>query len=249
MIDDADGLDIRTLAATFHAGTWLREHRHAWGQLIFAATGVMQVITGDATWLVPTTRAIWLPAGIQHGIKMQGDVALRTIYISAHRAASLPVTPVALEVVPLLRELILHILKIGMLAPTQPAHERLAGLLVDLLLGARSEDMMLPLPRTARALKLAQMLLNAPGENQELPQLAKDVGASLRTLQRLFPQETGLTIEGWRQKARLIHSVTLLCAGDSVARTALECGYLSLASFSAAFKKQFGISPSRYRLR
>ncbi len=209
----------------------------------------MQVITGDATWLVPTTRAIWLPAGIQHGIKMQGDVALRTIYISAHRAASLPVTPVALEVVPLLRELILHILKIGMLAPTQPAHERLAGLLVDLLLEARSEDMMLPLPRTARALKLAQMLLNAPGENQELPQLAKDVGASLRTLQRLFPQETGLTIEGWRQKARLIHSVTLLCAGDSVARTALECGYLSLASFSAAFKKQFGISPSRYRLR
>jgi AraC-like DNA-binding protein len=206
-------------------------------------------MTETAAWFIPTTRAIWLPAGVRHSIRMQGEVALRTLYIDAGRAAPLSMEPAVLEVAPLLRELILHILCIGMLSALQPEHDRLGGLLIDLLLQARNEDFMLPLPRNARAARLAELLLHTPADNRELSALASHVGASLRTLQRLFPQETGMTIESWRQKARLIHSASLLSTGASVARTALDCGYLSLASFSTAFRKQFGESPGRYRLR
>jgi hypothetical protein len=52
-----DGFDIRTFAAGLHAGTVLPAHRHGWGQLVFAASGVMQVVTEDAAWTVPPTRA------------------------------------------------------------------------------------------------------------------------------------------------------------------------------------------------
>ncbi|WP_109126400.1 helix-turn-helix transcriptional regulator [Dyella sp. C11] len=249
MNDNRDGFDVRTLAATFHAGTVLPVHAHPWGQLIFASSGVMQVMTDQASWLVPCTRAIWMPAGIGHGIRVQGELALRTLYLDGKRAAPLPDAPRVIEVTPLLRELILHILTIGMLDSRQPSHERLAGLLLDLLMAAHPEDLMLPLPADPRARRLADRWLRAPDDGRDLAQLAAEAGASLRTLQRLFPDQTGLTLEAWRQKARLIHAVTLLSTGASVAAAALDCGYLSPAAFSAAFSRQFGVSPGRYGAR
>ena len=118
-----------------------------------------------------------------------------------------------------------------------------------LMLAARHEDLMLPLPRDARALRLAERWSQMPGETRDLADMAVDVGASLRTLQRLFPSETGLTLEAWRQKARLIHAVGRLAAGASVTNTALDCGYQRPAAFSSAFLRQFGVSPGRYRVQ
>ena len=74
-------------------------------------------------------------------------------------------------------------------------------------------------------------------------------GASLRTLQRIFPRETGLTIETWRQKARLLHAIGGLSSGATVTETAFDCGYQSVAAFIAAFSRQFGVTPGRYLAR
>lgn len=244
-----DGFDVRTFAAGLHPGTALPAHRHAWGQLVFAASGVMQVTTDAAAWTIPPTRAIWIPAGVRHGIAARGEVAMRTLYIDRPRADPLPGQPRVITVAPLLRELILHILAVGMLAPDRPEHDRLAGLLVDLVVQARDEDLALPLPRDPRALRLAQLWRDAPADTRDLSEIAQAVGASLRTLQRLFPRETGLTLEGWRQKARMVHAVVRLTAGASVTEAALDCGYQSPGAFSEAFARQFGVSPGRFTPR
>ncbi|WP_395443125.1 AraC family transcriptional regulator [Caulobacter sp. UC70_42] len=245
----SDGFDVRTYAAGLHAGTLLPAHRHGWGQLVFAASGVMRVVTDDATWTIPPTRAIWVPAGVRHAIAARGEVAMRTLYIDRPRADPLPVEPCVIAVAPLLRELILHVLTVGMLNPDKPHHDRLAGLLIDLILQARPEDLALPLPRDPRALRLAETWRDHPADARGLSQIARESGASLRTLQRLFPRETGLTLEAWRQKARLVHAVERLCAGAGVTETALDCGYQSPAAFSEAFSRQFGVSPSRFAPR
>jgi AraC-like DNA-binding protein len=244
-----DGFEVRTLAAGYPAGTVLPAHHHGWGQLVFAASGVMRVTTDDAAWLIPPTRAIWLPAGVRHAIAMLGEVAMRTLYIDMPRAAPLPSSPYVLEVAPLLRELIFHILRIGLLTQLRLEHDRLAGLLVDLLVAAEHENLMLPLPRDARALRLAEHWQQHPDDSRDLTILAKSCGASLRTLQRLFVQETGLTLEAWRQQARMIYAVTRLAAGASVTSTALDCGYKSMSAFGNAFSRQFGLSPARYITR
>ena len=51
----SDGFDVRTYAAGLHAGTVLPAHRHGWGQLVFAASGVMRVVTDNAQVIVGTT--------------------------------------------------------------------------------------------------------------------------------------------------------------------------------------------------
>lgn len=242
-----DGFWVRSLAETYRTGGRIPRHDHPWGQLAYATTGVMHVLTPGAAWVAPPTRAIWLPPHLPHEIVMQGETALRTLYIDPLIAQPLSGAETVLEVAPLLRELILHILKIGMLGPGKPEHERLTGLLIDLLLEARPQDLSLPLPRDRRALALAEWIQAAPGDRADLASLARRAGAGLRTLQRLFPEETGLSLEVWRQKARLIHAVALLSGGQSVTATALDCGYDSLSAFITAFRRQFGVTPGRYR--
>ena len=85
-----------------------------------------------------------------------------------------------------------------------------------------------------------------PDDDRGLAALAKQAGASLRTLQRVFTRETGLTLEAWRQKARLIHSVARLTAGASVTDAALGSGYRSVGAFIGAFSRQFEVTPGRY---
>jgi AraC-like DNA-binding protein/quercetin dioxygenase-like cupin family protein len=244
---DPDGYPVRGLATTYRTGHRLDVHTHSWAQLVYAVSGVMQVETPHAAWLVPPTRAIWLPPNMPHAIEMRGVVAMRTLYLT-------PVDPDgrlaqcrALEVAPLLRELILHIVKLGMLQEGDPEHERLGGLLVDLLKRDRTPPLDLPLPKDARARGLAERILASPGDEGTLADLARGSGASLRTLQRLFLAETGLPLEPWRCRARMQQGVVALSAGASVTAAALECGYQSPSAFIAAFKRAFGVTPGRYR--
>lgn len=241
-----DGFDVRTLAVTWRDGRHTHRHRHTWAQLLFARSGVMHVSAQEGVWIVPPTRAIWVPAGVEHAIDVKGEVALRTLYVSAARSGALVRPLQALEVAPLLAELIQHIVGVGLLDPRQPAHDRLAGVLMDLIGEARGVDLLLPMPRDGRAVRLAEQLRTEPGERSGLEILAARAGASLRTLQRLFADETGLTIEAWRQKARLVHSAAALAGGAPVTTAALDCGYDSVSAFIAAFRRQFGVTPGRF---
>jgi AraC-like DNA-binding protein len=234
-------------SADYPDGHRLERHDHEWGQLTFCNGGMMRVTSDRAVWLSPPTRAIWLPAGAPHEIVMKGEVAARFLYLAPELARPLPREPRLMEVAPLLRELILHLLTVGTLHPETPAEARLAGLVVDLMLAARPIDLALPLPRDRRARALAERLLASSADPAPLAELARHAGASLRTLQRLFPAETGLTLEAWRQKARLIAGAAALSVGAAVTAAALDCGYESPSAFITAFKRQFGVTPGRFR--
>ena len=72
---------------------------------------------------------------------------------------------------------------------------------------------------------------------------AEQLGTSEKTLMRLFQRETGLSFRGWRQRMRLLSSLSLLEEGASVTNAALACGYDSTSAFIAAFKSLFGFTP------
>jgi len=239
--------DVRTLASTYPDGFALHSHHHQWAQLVYARSGVMHVATPGQVFFVPPTRAIWIPPEVEHRIDMKGEVAMRTVYLSGRRAARLPRSVGAIEVSPLLGELIAHVLSYGMLDPTIAEQDRLAGVLMDLIAAAPGVDLALPLPRDVRARRLAERFREMPAQRTRLKELAAETGASLRTLQRLFSEETGVPIETWRQKARLVHSAAALSSGASVTEAALGSGYESPSAFIAAFRRQFGATPGKFR--
>ena len=102
---------IRCLAATYYGGFHIRPHRHRSGQLIYAGSGVMRVRAGGMLWIVPPARAVWVPAGTEHEIHGLGDFAMRTLYFPTEIVTQLPGECCALDVTPLLRELVLELVE------------------------------------------------------------------------------------------------------------------------------------------
>jgi len=244
---DPDRFPVRGLAVTYRDGHRLDRHTHPWAQLVYAASGTMRVATPDAAWLAPPTRAIWVPGGTPHEIEMRGAVAMRTLYLAPAVEDPRLRTCRALEVAPLLRELILHIVRLGMLDADDPAHGRLEELLVDLLAAAETAPLVLPLPADPRARAFAERLMAEPGATAPLAELARGAGASLRTLQRMFLAQTGLSLEAWRGRVRMQQAVVSLSAGAPVTQVALDAGYGGSSAFIAAFRRAFGVTPGRYR--
>jgi AraC-like DNA-binding protein len=238
-------LVVRSLAATYYDGFHIEPHRHGWGQLIYAVSGVMSVRAGGLLWIVPPARAVWVPAGAEHEIRALGDFAMRTVYFDPATVGHLPRECCALDVPPLLRELVLAIVSIQLVDEADAPAMRLASVAIDRIAAARALPLYLPLPGDPRAVRVADRLRGDPACTLELGQLAREAGASVRTLQRLFLADTGLRFSEWRQRLRLLHGASLLGGGSSVTQAGLEAGYSGTSAFTAAFRKHFGFTPSQ----
>ncbi|MBL8114640.1 MAG: helix-turn-helix domain-containing protein, partial [Acidobacteria bacterium] len=58
--------------------------------------------------------------------------------------------------------------------------------------------------------------------------------------------ETGLTLEAWRLRARLLRAVEHLAGGRAVTAVAIDVGYESPSAFIAAFRRELGETPGRF---
>ena len=238
---------VRTLPLTLLHDHTLPTHTHDWDQLTYATAGALRVSTADASWIVPPHRAVWVPAGIAHAEQMFAPVSVRTLYLAPGIARALPRECGTLNVSSLLRELILHVSRLGALDRRTPSQARIIGLLLDQLTDVSEVPLQLPLPRDARALRFASLLQAAPASGATVAALARKAGASRRTIERLFVRETRMTVAEWRRRLRLLHAVRLLAAGEPVTAVALEIGYSSVSAFIAVFKKAFGSTPGHLR--
>src|SRR6202040_2542789 len=84
------------------------------------------------------------------------------------------------------------------------------------------------------------------GNRRPLAQLCKVGGASKRTVERLFQEDTGMTLEKWRQQLRLMQAMRLLAEGAKVTHAALEAGYSTPSAFISMFRKTLGTTPTLY---
>ena len=240
-------LKARSVATTYSSGFVIEPHTHPWRQLLYACTGAMTVNAGRSTWMIPPGKAVLIPAGCAHSIRMWGSVAMRSLYFPADLEANALAAADCrvLSVTPLLRELILRVIELAALDARVPSHQRLLDLLLDEMDVPAVTPWMLPLPADPRAVAVAELVMTRPSSDDSLEDLARRFAVGRRTLERLFREETGLSFGLWRQKVRLLDSIRLLAEGKSVTDAALDTGYSSVSAYIAAFKSTFGCTPSR----
>ena len=237
---------VRTATVSEYAdGDVIKTHSHPWHQLVYASQGVMTVRTPEGAWVVPIHRGVWVPAGTRHSIQMSGPVSMRTLYLVPRLGRTLPDQPRVIGITPLLRELILRMVELDSLNVRNPAHAHLIAVLLDHLQVMKSDAIHLPLPRDARAKRIAAALQEQPADLRSLSELSKLAGASKRTIERVFRRETGMGFGKWRQQLRLGHAMRLLAAGDAVTSVALDAGYDSVSAFISAFRLTFGKTPGQ----
>src|ERR1700730_802369 len=85
-----DRFEIRSFAVDHSHAHIIDSHSHDWHQLIYASRGVMTVNTPTGSWVVPSRRAVWVPAGIEHEIEMSAWVSMRTLYLRTGLSDLLP---------------------------------------------------------------------------------------------------------------------------------------------------------------
>ena len=249
---------VRLRARALPADTHFEPHAHAWAQLAYCASGIVQVSaaqSGDAadeiTYIVPPSRAVWIAPGARHHITVLEAAELRTLYIDASATPEGWQDCRVMVVSPLLREAI-HALDTVAERPLTAAREQLlSAMVLDEITHADRQALGVPLPHPQtgdkRLRALCEAVLRAPTARATLAEWAADVGASERTVARLFREELGLGYQQWRQQAILAHALPLLARGQSVSQVAAASGYASDSAFAAMFKAAMGQPPSHFQ--
>ena len=225
------------------AGTWFPAHEHPVHQLVWSARGVVAVKSGDAGWVLPPTRALWLPAGIRHRTGARGRAALRGIYADPAKSPVGWPEPRMVAVRPLLRELLEYLTGDGL---ADAARLRAEAVAFDLLEPLDVVPIVVPSPVDPRARDVAAAVMANPADPRGLAEFGRDVGAAERTLARAFVRDCGMTFGTWRTQARLRASLPGLAQGLPLAAVADRVGYGSASAFVAAFRRAVGVTPGAY---
>lgn len=230
------------------AGTQFPAHRHTRGQFACAASGAISVQSPQGSWLVPPQGACWLPPGMEHAMRMHGQVTMLNVFIDeqAIATARLPPDCRVLDATPLLRQLLAEAVRLDPLYAPNSRAGRLMALLLDEIAAMPALPLNAPLPRDARLARLCSGMLQRPSLHDDLDTMASAAGMSRRTFTRLFRAETGLGFAQWRQQACLLAAIARLADGQAVTRVALDLGYASPSAFTAAFRRVLGRVPSAY---
>jgi AraC-like DNA-binding protein len=232
-------------AVTFPMAPRSRFERHAHDshQLVWAANGVLNVVADAGTWVLPPSRALWIPAGVPHETIASERSTMRTLYLGASISPIRWKSPTPVVATPLLAALIEHLNDSSL----DPQHRtRAEELILDLLEPVEVATIQVTMPSDERALEVARALVANPADTRNLAAWGREVGASGRTLTRAFLADTGIPFARWRTAVRLQAAIPILAAGEPVANVAGYVGYDTPSAFIAAFRRETGITPGAY---
>ena len=218
-------------------------HAHDRHQLALAARGVLVVSGVGRSWVLPRTRALWIPAGVRHSVAVSGRTTMLNLYVEPDRCPLTWDGPTVVGASGLLGELVAHLAQAYL---PSPQRERAEAVLWDVMVPLPVTTLSPPVPVDERARRVAEGLLDDVTDSRSLAAWGRAVGASGRTLARLFVAETGMGFERWRTTARLAAALPLLAAGTPVGNTAHQVGYATPSAFVAAFRREVGTTPAAY---
>ena len=236
-----------TYAELGHRDT-VGRHYHDVAQLVYPSSGVLAISAAGATWVVPPQRALWIPAGVRHAHRAHGPTQMRTLAFAptARVDARLRDSPAVVAVSPLLRELIVALT--GNDGPPYTARQResMERVALDQLRRVGQLPVRLPALGDDRLRGVAALLRANPADERTLGEFGLAVGASERTLSRLFRQQAGMSFPQWRIQFRLQHALVLLADGTPVTTTAVACGWSNPSAFIETFRRAFGDTPGKF---
>ena len=238
---------VRVRARNLPADAHLEPHRHDWGQLAYCDSGILQMTARapqEVTYIVPPSRAVWIPPGALHAVTVIEAAQLRTLYVCASAVPAGWTTSRVLRVSPLLRELIIAAVTISQPYDVKQRDGRVMRLLLDEIYSLPELPLSLPMPQSPDLAAICISLRQRLGDKTPSQDWATKLGSDVRTLQRRFIRETGLTFGRWQRQARLIAALEQLALGRKIIDVALELGYESPTAFSTMFKRELGIPPS-----
>jgi AraC-like DNA-binding protein len=209
-------------------------------------SGLAMASTSHGTWLVPCRRALWIPAGVRHDLRMQGVVEMQSLYFDTAMFPDMPDRCRVVAISSLMRSLMAEAVAL----PIEYDREGRSAVIMKLIgyeVGRLRElPLSLPLPMDKALARRCLKFSASPKANAKIDDWADSLHLTRRTFTRLFRRETGLSFVAWRQQACILAALPKLTAGASVTETAADLGYDNPAAFSTLFKRTLSVAPREY---
>jgi len=238
---------ITVVSRSIEANSVVKKHSHSWGQFVYANKGVLLVVTDKNRYIVPPEQGVWLLPEIDHEVSAITKVELTSFYFDNNLLRKLPEQCCVLRINNFLKALIQEADAITNNYLWSGADGLLLRLILEKLSLAPNVIFQLPFPKDSRLLTMLSMIQKEPWNSYKLPQWGEIVGASSRTLSRLFKNETGLSYSVWRQRLNIQIAISQLTKGESISNISSYLGYESPSAFTHMFKENTGMTPSCYR--
>ncbi|MDR2299671.1 MAG: helix-turn-helix transcriptional regulator [Comamonas sp.] len=223
-------------------------HTHQLGQLLYSAQGCMRIVLADRLVMLPPTRIAWIPPQTPHRTQMTRVTDYRSLYLDILRYPGLPQQVQVWTATELLQAVLERLAQLPFATDWQDGPtSRLLQVAFDELQRANSESMVLPLPSDRRLASWLQALgTQVP---PPLHVLAEQIGASSRTITRIFQRDTGMGYLQWRQQWRLMRAIELLTEPSSLQWVAHALDFSTDAAFAGFFRQMTGLPPRSYMAR
>ncbi len=243
---DVDQLSSEVVGIAAHIGKHdSGMHQHQKSQLLYAPLGCMNITLDGMRCVLPPTRAAWIPSGTMHCAEMNNVVEYRSLYFANQLTGHIEDRVKVVTVTPLLQALIERMSFWPWDKPSKEMYNT-QTLFFEELAMATEEQLILKIPTDRRLTNWLKALLQRKCIAPPLNILSIQVGASSKTITRIFSKETGMHYQDWRQQWRLQQAIELLTNGLQINDVAYQLEFSSDSAFIAFFKQQTGTTPRQY---
>ncbi len=237
---------VVSIANEFNAWTLVESHSHPWSQLAYSSKGIMHIETNKGTFVIPPEQALWLPPHTEHKHYCRNPVSYRSFHIDPDWSKLLGNQVKPLTIDTLLKSIILEVSSWPKDYKETDQTHRLLRVMLDRLAAAPTSQLFMPNNYDKRLVQIVETLNLDPTNKWTIEQWAFQVGASSRTLNRLFNKSYGMGFSMWKQKLKILKSLEMLASDIPLTDIAYNLGYGSTSAFINGFKKQLNCSPKKY---
>lgn len=233
---------IATDAYVWYDENWQHdeyEHTHQRYQLTYVAEGYQYFHIEQKIYLVPKNHVIWIPSSIEHRTTSEAE----TVNLMILLFKSIPKLDFYknLHVFPapaVLKEMLLYASKWNkLLTENKEKTIFLKALLNSLPYFCNENDSLeIPVPEDSRLIPVCNHI-NAHYQHKFDADELADIGKmSVRSLQRIFKHETGITPQKYMQLIRVLKSIELIDSNQyTLSQIASMVGYKSLSAFTSSY--------------
>lgn len=232
---------------------WIHDdvlHQHKKGQLVYVESGFQYITIEEKIYLLPQNHAAWIPPNAVHKTNTHSEkIKLMIMFADVDRKETFYQEVSVFSVPTVLREMIKYAERWSKIMEKDPDEALFLKALFNELprFVAHSLKLHICLPKDQRLSGVIEYLHNHYPEEIKIEGLSDIALLSLRTLERIFKKETGLTPSKYQQMLRIIKSLELLSSGNfTISETAYEVGYKSIQAYTRSFQSVMQFRPTDF---
>ncbi|MEI1682955.1 AraC family transcriptional regulator [Acinetobacter baumannii] len=125
--------------------------------------------------------------------------------------------------------------------------KHLYQVLLDQITDSEYSNSFLPLTNHPKLSAILQYIKDHPSRNINISGIAKQFEINERTLSRQCNKELGMSLIEWKQRLKILNTISYLDGNMPIENIAKNLGYSTTSGFITMFKQWTGLTPNKYK--